>query len=517
MSFLQQATLFLAAAVVAVPLFKRLGLGSVLGYLTAGILIGPWSLGFITDVDSILHLSELGVVLLLFVIGLELQPRRLWELRRAVFGLGGAQVGLTGSLLMLVAFFCGVGFKNALVAGLGLALSSTAFALQLLAEKNQLSTAHGRSAFAILLFQDLAVIPLLALLPLLGAEQGDAQPHSWLPFIKAVIAFIGVILAGRYLLRPIFRVIAATHITELFTATVLLVVLGTALLMYSIGLSMALGSFMAGVLLADSEYRHAIEADIEPFKGLLMGLFFIAVGMSVNLGLLVEKWPIVLALVIGLVLIKWAALYGLGRFSGHPDKAARTLGVTLCQGGEFAFVLFGVASGVQALEPDLAQLLILVVSISMALTPLVVLVNEKVLDPLLNREETRPFDTIEGENPKVVIAGFGRFGQIIARILRAKRIAFTALDASSEHVDFVRKFGNKIYYGDASRLDLLHAAGLEKAQILVIAVDKPEVSLKIAQTVQQHFPHIQLFVRAYDRLHVYKLYNLGIREVKRET
>ncbi|MBZ4417891.1 monovalent cation:proton antiporter-2 (CPA2) family protein [Myxococcus sp. RHSTA-1-4] len=518
MSFLHQALVFLAAAVVAVPLFKRLGLGSVLGYLAAGAVIGPWGAKLVTDVENILHVSELGVVLLLFVIGLELRPSRLWELRRSVFGMGGAQVLLTGALLSGVGLALGMVPGAAIIAGFGLSLSSTAFALQLLAERNQLTTGYGRLAFGILLFQDLAVIPLLALLPLLG-DGGAASPEpGWLTGLKVVGVLVGVVLAGRYLMRPVFRAVASFHSQELFTATALLVVVGTASLVSAVGLSMALGAFLAGVLLAESEYRHELEADIEPFKGLLLGLFFIAVGMSVSLGLIVERPLLVGGLVLTLVVLKGAVLYGLGRFSLKQDEPALSLGVVISQGGEFAFVLFALAVSFRVMDRALADLLVVVVGLSMATTPLLYAAHERWVRPLFKKKtESREYDVAPEEDNPVIIAGFGRVGQMVGRLLRAKRIGFTAIDASPEHIDFMKRFGSKIFYGDASRLDLLRAARVDKAKVFVLAIDDIEASLRTAQAVKEHFPHLTIHARARNRAHAYRLLDLGIQNVMRET
>lgn len=518
MSLLGQTAIFLGGAVVAVPLFKRIGLGAVLGYLAAGTLIGPWGLRLITNVDDILHFSELGVVLLLFVIGLELQPSRLWVLRKAVFGLGGAQVAVTGALLALAGVLLGLRLPAAAVAGIGLSLSSTAFVLQILTEKNQMTAQHGRSAFAILLFQDLAVIPLLAALPLIGApEAGPAEGGGLFAALKVAAALLGVVVGGRYLLRPVFKILAATHAHEIFTAAALLVVIGSSLLMVAVGLSMSLGAFLAGVLLADSEYRHELEADIEPFKGLLMGLFFIAVGMAANVGLILDRPGLVLGLVAGLLALKAAVLFALGRLSRHTSESARNLAFALPQGGEFAFVLFGVATGYGIMEKPLTDLLIVVVTVSMALTPLLFAFNDVVLKRWLRGGEAREFDTINDGEPRVIIAGFGRFGQIIARILRLKKIPFTALEASSAQVDFVRKFGNKIYYGDASRLDLLRAAKADKARILVLAIDDVAASVKTAETVKKHFPNVEIYARARNRFHAHQLMDIGVKILIRET
>ncbi|ADO69680.1 monovalent cation:proton antiporter-2 (CPA2) family protein [Stigmatella aurantiaca] len=521
MSLLQQALVFLAAAVVAVPLFKKLGLGSVLGYLAAGMVIGPWGIGAVPDVESILHFSEFGVVLLLFIIGLELEPARLWALRRTVFGLGGAQVLGTGALLAGVGVVAGLKPATAAVVGLGLSLSSTAFALQLLSEKNELPTPHGQASFGILLFQDLAVIPLLALLPLLGgtsaASEGPSAGPGWLSALKGLAVLAGVIGAGRYLVRPVFRRVAAAHSQELFTATALLLVIGTAVLVNAVGLSMALGAFLAGVLLADSEFRHELEADIEPFKGLLLGLFFIAVGMSVNIGLIAASPLRVLAWVLGLVALKALVLFGLGRWRLGSTESALSLALIISQGGEFAFVLFGLAVGLQVMDQALADLMVVTVSLSMAVTPLLFAAYTRWLRPRLQQKAPRAFDVSPQEDNPVLIAGFGRVGQVVGRLLRAKRIGFTALDISSENIDFLKRFGNNVHYGDASRLELLRAARADKAKVFVLAIDDAAASLRTAETVLQHFPHLTIFARARNRQHAYQLLNLGIKNIMRET
>jgi len=519
MSVLVQCALFLGAAVVAVPLFRRLGLGAVLGYLAAGVAIGPWGLGLISDVEQILHFGELGVVLLLFVIGLELQPRRLWALRHAVFGLGGSQVAVSAALLALAGYALGLPAPAAAVTGLALSLSSTAFALQTLAERGELTTRYGRAAFGTLLFQDLAVIPVLALLPLVAAYAGGAGAAAEVPSVVDVLRVVGVvaavILGGHYLLRHVLRVVAAAGTQEVFTALALLTVIGTALVMHEVGLSMALGAFLAGVLLADSEYRHALEADIEPFKGLLLGLFFMAVGMSVDVGLLAERPGLVLSLAAGLVAVKLGLIYALGRLHGLPASAALGLGLVISQGGEFAFVILGAAAREGLVEDALVDFLILAVTLSMASTPLMLALRDRL------RARRRPsapaYDRMPDEEAPVVIAGFGRFGQIIARILRAKKIPFTALEVNPEQVDFVRRLGNTIYYGDASRLELLRAANADKARVFVLAIDDVDASLATAQLVRRHFPHLTICARARNRKHAYRLMDLGIHIVRRET
>jgi monovalent cation:proton antiporter-2 (CPA2) family protein len=519
MSPLGQAAVFLAAAVVAVPLSKRLGLGSVLGYLAAGMIIGPQLLNLAGDVDSILHFAEYGVVLLLFIIGLELQPSRLWVLRKSVFGLGTAQVAITGGLLVLAGRAFGLSWATALIAGFGLAMSSTAFALQILAEKQQLTTHHGRAAFAILLFQDLAVIPLLALLPLLSPVAVDAGHSAVLSSMLKALAALGiVVIGGRYLLRPVLRMVAATRIHELFTAMTLLVVISTSLAMEFAGLSLALGAFLAGVLLADSEYRHELEADIEPFKGLLLGLFFIAVGASVNLRLITEQPLIVLVLLAGLLVVKSAVLFALGRATGMRQDSPRQLAITLSQGGEFAFVIFTAAAGAQLMTREIVELLVLTVSLSMAATPLLLAAHDRLLAPWLKgHEEEVPYDTIDDAGNPVIIAGFGRVGQIVARILRAKKIGFTALESNAEQVDFVRRFGSKTYYGDPARLELLRAAKADQARLFVLAIEDMEHSLRTAQTVRRYFPDLKIIARARNRQHVYKLMDLGVSVINRET
>lgn len=517
MSFLQQALIFLAAAVAAVPLFKRLGLGSVLGYLAAGMVIGPWGVRAISDVESTLHFAEFGVVLLLFLIGLELQPARLWELRKSVFGLGGLQVIGSGALLSGAGMALGLQPATAIVAGLGLSLSSTAFALQLLAEKNELTTDYGRASFSILLFQDLAVIPLLALLPILGTSETPSTVPAWMSALKATGVLIGVVLAGRYVLRPVFKVVASTHSQELFTATALLLVMGTAALVSAVGLSMALGAFLAGVLLADSEFRHELEADIEPFKGLLLGLFFIAVGMSVNIGLVAARPFLVVGLVLGLVALKMVALFAIGRWAFRSTEQALSMAIVISQGGEFAFVLFRLAVGFRVMDAEMADLLVVVVSLSMVTTPLLFAAYARWIRPRFQKKVQREFDVAPEHDNPIIIAGMGRVGQVVARLLRAKRIGFTALDVSAENIDFLKRFGNKIHYGDASRLDLLRAARADKAKIFVLAIDDVESSVRTAETVLQHFPHLTIFARARNRQHAYRLLNLGIKHVTRET
>jgi monovalent cation:proton antiporter-2 (CPA2) family protein len=515
MSLLAQIAIFLAAAVVAIPIFRRFKLGSVLGYLTAGIIIGPASLGLISSVETTQNIAQFGIVLLMFVIGLELQPSRLWVLRRSIFGLGSAQVVATTLGVGAAAFFLfGQAWQPALVIGFALSMSSTALALQLLAERGQLNSQFGRPAFSILLFQDVSVMPALALLPLLGASERSAAPGGWL-VIKFIAVLGAVIIGGRYVLRPMLRIIAASGVAEAFTAAGLLIVLGTALLVSQVGLSLSLGSFLAGVLLADSEFRHELEADIEPFKGLLLGLFFISVGMSANLGLVREKPFLIIGLTVSLVVFKILVLWAVGRVSGLSASASRGLGISLPSGGEFAFVLFGLAASLRILDSQLADLLVLVVTASMVLSPVLLALYDVTFKA--GESDGRPFDTPVNLYPKVIIAGFGRFGQIVGRILAAKQIAFTALEASQTQVDFLRRFGNQVFYGDASRLELLRAAHAENAEVFVLAIDDVEASVKTAELIRQHFPHLKIFARARNRQHAFRLMDLNVRYVIRET
>lgn len=513
--WLVDTAIFLAAAVVAVPLFQRVGLGTVLGYLTAGVLIGPSGLGLIDQVEGTLHIAEFGVVLLLFLIGLELQPSRLWKLRRAVFGFGGAQVALSAAVLAGAGLALGLSPSTTVVVALALALSSTAFVLQLLSERHELTTAHGRAAFGILLFQDLAAIPILAIVPLLGADDGTAAAS--MPLRVAVVAAVlaGIFVTGRFLLRPVFRIVAQTRSRELSAAWALLVVVATALAMQLAGLSMALGAFLAGVLLADSEYRHEAEANIEPFKGLLLGLFFIAVGMSADLGVVVEQPGVVFGAALGVVAIKAVVLAFLGRAFGLRWDSARKAALSLSQGGEFAFVIFGVAQQAGVLAPGLTEVLIVVVTLSMATTPALLAGNDALLRR--RRSEAQPFDEIDTEDGTVIIAGFGRFGQIVSRILTWKKVPTTALELDATQIDVIRRFGHQVFYGDASRIDLLRSAGAAKARLFVLAIDDVEASLRAARVVRENFPDLRIVARARNRQHAHALMELGVAYVVRET
>jgi len=520
--FLVALVVFLVAAVVAVPLARRFGLGAVLGYLLAGVAIGPWALRLVTNVEAILHFSEFGVVLMMFVIGLELEPKKLWELRRVIFGYGGAQMAACAVLIGGAATLVGAPWQVALVAGLGLALSSTAIALATLTERNLFGTPAGAAGFGILLFQDIAAIPMIALLPLLaaqGAQAGTAAAAGaagWLGAAKAVGVIGAVVVGGRYLVRPALNFIARTDMREMFTAFALLLVVGIALMMDAVGLSMALGTFLAGVLLADSEYRHALEADLEPFKGLLLGLFFMAVGMSIDFGVLMQAPVMVAALVAGLVVLKTAMLTLLAPRFGIARGQRLLFALLISQGGEFAFVVFGVAGGAGLLPPRTEALLVLVVALSMVATPLLLLGYDRLVAPHLARLARRPDDVIEPQDNPVLIAGFGRFGQIIGRLLYAQGIGVTVLDHDPDQIEFLRRYDFKVFYGDATRMDLLESAGAERARILVVAIDGMEDSLALIDNVRKRFPHLRIYARARHVSHVYQLKDRGVELFERE-
>ncbi len=513
--------IYLSAAVIAVPVSKALGLGSIIGYLAAGITIGPWGLGVVTNVEDILHFAEFGVVLMLFLVGLELEPQRLWSLRRPIFGWGSAQVLGCSLALTALAMICGVGWKTALVAGLGLALSSTAIALQVMGERNLMPTSSGQAAFSILLFQDVAAIPILALLPLLGVASApefavaDANPALEAAKIIGVIA--GIILGGRLLLRPLFRWIARSNTPEIFTAASLLLVVGIAGLMQLVGLSMALGAFLAGVLLAESEYRRELETDIEPFKGLLLGLFFIAVGMSIDFGVLAASPWRMAAIVFGFLALKAVVIYVLARQMGLPFQDRPVFTLLLAQGGEFAFVVFQTASGAHVFEPATASLLIGAVAVSMLVSPLLLVAIDKWLLPRYALMGTVKMEEIsEQQDAPIVIAGFGRYGQIVARLMLAQGIPCTVLDHDAEMIEAARNLGYRVFYGDASRLDLLRTAGAASAKILVLAVDDVDQSLEIVDLVHEHFPQLQIVARARDVTHWNRLRERGVLRVERE-
>ncbi|NQY83647.1 MAG: cation:proton antiporter [Alcanivorax sp.] len=512
--YFNQALVLLAAAVLLLPLFQRLGLGSILGYLAAGIAIGPLGLGLIPGAEAVLHFAELGVVLMLFLVGLELAPEQLWAQRRRLLGLGASQMLFSAALLTGFFFALGQPGPAALAIGATLALSSTAFAVQMLVETNQLGTPQGRNAFSILLFQDLAVIPLLLLLPVLaGGDAGAAQPN----LLVGVLVLALMWLAGRYLLNPWLGWLARLHNRELMTATALLLVLGAAELMETLHLSMGLGAFVAGMLLANSPYREQLDTDIQPFKGMLLGLFFIAIGMTMDLRLLAASPWSILAMGAALLGIKTLVLFGIARALKVGGRDALRFGLLLSQGGEFAFVLFTQAGALNLLPTEMIAKLNLVVALSMAATPLLLKLVQRLWPaPKTGHRSTEDEPAPHGQ-PAVIVAGFGRFGQIIGRILVSRRIPFTALDSNPDHIDTVRRFGNEVYFGDVTRLDLLHTAGLQHARIMVLAIDDVQASLRAVRLIREHFPHITLIVRARDRYHAYSLMAEGVEHVIRET
>lgn len=526
---LLQAFVYLAAAAISVPLAKRLGLGSVLGYLIAGAAIGPYLLGLVGDSKDVLHVAEFGVVILLFLIGLEVRPALLWSLRSVIFGVGALQLTLTGLVLGAAATAFGLPWREALAVGLILAMSSTAIVLQLLEEQGLRRGAVGMTSFGVLLFQDLAVIPLLALLPLLSAvgapQAADASAHAAsavaglhpvLQAIATLAAVAAVVAGGRYLVRPLFRFIAASRLREVFTAAALLIVIGVALLMQLVGLSPALGAFLAGVVLAESEFRRELESDIEPFRGLLLGLFFISVGAGLNFGLVLQRPLELLGLVVGLMALKGLVLFGVGRLFKAPWQDAGTAGVALSQGGEFVFVLLTYAVGAAILPADTAALLTAVVALSMAATPLALAVWLRLIRPPV-RDREEPENEFEDKDPDAVVAGSGRFGQIVVRVLTANGFATSVLESSIEQIELLRRFDRRVYYGDAGRLDLLRAAGAEKAKIFVCAIDDKDRAIEIVETVREAFPHLVVLARAFDRRHAYELLGKGAHVIERET
>ena len=531
-AWLINSFIYLSAAVIAVPLSKALGLGSIIGYLVAGLAIGPWGLGLVSNVTDILHFAEFGVVLMLFLVGLELEPKRLWSLRRPIFGWGSAQVLACVAVLFLGFYALGHwaptvfgGWQIALVAALGLALSSTAIALQVMADRNMLPTSSGQAGFSILLFQDVAAIPILALVPLLGAQMGASSDlheaagaaSRWIEAAKIIGVIAGIVIGGRLLLRPLFRWIARSNTPEIFTAASLLLVVGIAALMQLVGLSMALGAFLAGVLLAESEYRRELETDIEPFKGLLLGLFFIAVGMSIDIGVILASPGLMAVMVLGFMAIKGAVIYTLAKLMGLPYQDRPVFTLLLAQGGEFAFVVFQAATSAKVIPPETSSLLIGAVAVSMLLSPLILVAIDKLLLPrFANCGVEKPDEISEQQEAPIVIAGFGRYGQIIGRLLIAQGYKCTVLDHDAEMIEAARSFGYRVFYGDATRLDLLRTAGAASAKILVIAVDDKEQCLKIADTAIEHFPKLQIIVRARDVTHWHELRDRGVMRVQRE-
>jgi len=520
-AWLTSSLIYLSAAVLVVPLSKALGLGSIIGYLVAGIAIGPWGLGLVSSVEDVLHFAEFGVVLMLFLVGLELEPKRLWNLRRPIFGWGAAQVLSCAAVLFAAGWAAGAEWRVALVAALGLALSSTAIALQVFGERNLLKTPSGQAGFSILLFQDVAAIPILALLPLLAgataAEQSLSGLDRTLEGLKIVGVIAGIILGGRLALRPLLRWIARSDTPEIFTAAALLLVVAIAALMQFVGLSMALGAFLAGVLLAESEYRRELETDIEPFKGLLLGLFFIAVGMSINFGVLIASPWLMAALVVGFMAIKLVVIYALAKAMGLAYQERPVFTLLLAQGGEFAFVVFQ-AAGPDVLPPEITSLLIGAVALSMLLSPLLLVLLDKFVLPRYSRNNGAQLEEIsEQQDAKVLICGFGRYGQIVGRMLMSQGLRVTVLDHDADTVEGLRQFGFRVFYGDATRLDLLRTAGAGTAKAIVVAVDDIEQSLNIVDLVKEHFPQARIIARARNVTHLFQLRDRGVTEVEREV
>jgi glutathione-regulated potassium-efflux system ancillary protein KefC len=514
--FLFDTMVYLAAAVVCVPIAKRSGLGSVLGYLVAGCAIGPFGLRLVKDVEAIMHFAEFGVVLMLFVIGLELDPKRLWAMRRDVFQGGSMQLGACATIIGLTLLALGLPWKASLVSGFALALSSTAIAVQSMGERNVSNAPLGRTTFAILLFQDIAAIPLIGLVPLLGEVEAKTHKQGLIGVGKVIAAIVLVVVIGRYLTRPALRMVARTELRELFTAFALLLVVGIAQLMASAGVSMALGAFLAGVLLAGSEYRHALETDIEPFRGLLMGLFFISVGMSIDFGLFASKPLIVAIMIVAFLGAKLLALRLISKPLGIAKRERWLFAVLLGQGGEFAFVVFGVAGRARLLPGDWDAVFTLVVALSMAATPIMLLVLDR-LNARHASDQAREYDAIDDVGAQVIIAGFGRYGQIVGRMLFASGLRVTVLDHDPEQIETLRKFGFRVFYGDATRLDLLHAAGASHALLLVNAIDDVEDNLKLVDLAREHFPKLRVAARARNVTHYFELRQRGVQMIERET
>ncbi len=509
-----ETLLLLGGAVVAAPLFRKLGLGTVLGYLAAGVVIGP-TLHLITDSEQVLGVAELGVVFLLFVIGLELKPSRLWHMRHDIFGLGTAQVMLTGLVLAAAAVYTGLAeWRGALVTGFGLALSSTAFALQILNDQGDMNSRYGQRAFSVLLFQDLAIVPLLAMVSILGSNQSESGQAALADLAFALVAVIAMIMAGRYLLTPLFQIIARTGAREVMIAAALFVVMGSALLMQASGLSMAMGAFLSGVMLAESSYRHELEADIEPFRGILLALFFMAVGLSMELGVIVENLALIAIAVPMLMVLKAAVLYLLCRTAGSDRDDAVRIALLLPQGGEFGFVLFTTAAASGLLDGAKSSLLISIVTLSMALTPLATLLARRLVGGETREELEEDF---EGAGADVLMIGFSRFGQISAQILLASGRDVTIIDDSADRIRQAASFGFRIYFGDGTRLDVLRAAGIEKAKIIAVCTQKKEVTDKIVDLIRSEYPEARLFVRSYDRIHSLSLRARDVEYELRET
>ncbi|MDH5330728.1 MAG: glutathione-regulated potassium-efflux system protein KefC, partial [Aquincola sp.] len=516
--WLTTSLIYLAAAVIAVPLARALGLGSIIGYLGAGIAIGPWGLALVTDAQTILSVAEFGVVLMLFLVGLELEPRRLWAMRRPIFGWGSVQVGASSALMMAAGVAFGVPWPVALAASLGLAMSSTAIGLAVLNERNAMPTNAGQGVLAIALFQDVSAIPILALLPLLVPKAAEAAGGGWLGAAKAATVIAALLLGGRLALRPALRWIAGSKTPEIFTAASLLLVVATAALMHAVGLSMALGAFLAGVLLAESEYRRELETDLEPFKGLLLGLFFIAVGMSIDFAVVFAQPGLVALIVLGFLVVKAIVVIAIARLIPIPLVERPTFVILMAQGGEFGFVVFQAAAQAGVIDAPTSSLLVAAVAVSMLATPLALVWADRWLVPRLSRRSMPKMAEIdEPQNEAVIIAGFGRYGQIVGRLLLANGIQPTVLDHDSESVEGVRRFGWRAFYGDATRLDLLRVAGAGSARVLVVAIDDIEQSLALVDVAHEHFPQLTLVARARNVQHWYQLRDRGVTFIERET
>ena len=518
-SWLTGILIYLGAAVLAVPVARFLGLGSIIGYLGAGILIGPWGLKFVTSPDEMLQFAEFGVVLMLFLVGLELEPQRLWSLRKSIFGWGNFQLFGSAALLGLAAIAMGIDWRLAIVAGLGLAMSSTAIGLGVLAERNLMATTSGESIISVSLLQDVAAIPILALLPFLAVMAAGHEGAGWLGVGKAIGMIAVIILGGRLLLRPMLRWIAKSDTPEIFTAASLLLVVATAALMNAVGLSMALGAFLAGVLLAESEYRRELETDIEPFKGLLLGLFFIAVGMSIDFAVVLRQPLVIAGVVLGFLVVKAAVLGAMTRLMPIPRIERPVFIILLAQGGEFGFVVFQTAAQAGVITAPVSSLLVAAVAISMLLTPLLLVAADRWWIPMLAglKRKTEVEELRELQDAPVIIAGFGRYGQIVGRMLYANGVKPTVLDHDAEAVEALRKFGWPVFYGDATRLDLMRTAGAENAKVLVLAIDDMQQSVECAKMVRENFPDVIVVARARNVQHFYELYELGVTLIERET
>ncbi|MDF1546530.1 MAG: monovalent cation:proton antiporter-2 (CPA2) family protein [Bacteroidales bacterium] len=525
--FLFQAMIYLAAAVVCVPIAKKLGMGSVLGYLMAGVIIGPFLIGFIGDEgEDIMHFAEFGVVMMLFLIGLELEPKKLWAIRKQIIGVGMSQVVGTTLIFFALGLAFRMQWQAALAVSLALSLSSTAIVLQTYKEKGQLNTPVGQNSFSVLLFQDIAVIPMLALFPLLVFLPVDHIGHhttfienlpAWMQTVAVLVVVSSIVLIGRFALVPILRIIAKTHLRELFTASALLIVVGIAFLMYMVGLSPALGTFLAGVVLANSEFKHELESDLDPFKGLLLGLFFMAVGASINFRLIAENPSLIIGITLGIVALKMTVIFLIGKIFKYPVNQNLTFAIGLAQVGEFAFVLLSLIGQLKILSKEETDIMMAITASSMTVTPLIILLNEKLIQPRFSKQEKEDSKTdVINESNKVIIAGFSHFGSTIGRFLRANEVEATYLDYNSNQVDLLRRLGFKVYYGDATRADLLESAGASQARLLIIAIDSPETNFELVKTAKKHFPNLEVMVRARNRMDAYELLDLGIDNIYRE-